>query len=206
MTPSFRIYLSVLLISLASAQLGIAANNREFQYEDTFDEFGAEWGEPNELFFVQDGAMVLDLQPGWYAGFLNQGVLVEDGEVSLRTRQVAGKDTTYAAGLVFWAESPDNFYIFAISRDGGLTVMRHVGEKVLVPVSWRQSEALKQGIDEWNELRVVITGSRAAFYINGAEVVTMNGQAPTGGSFIGLYGYAPSEEGVTYEFDDLRVK
>ena len=200
-----KFYLAV-LVALGSVQISTAQDTEELQYEDAFDEFGPEWGEPGPICFVQDGVMVMKVDPGWTAWPLNKGMIFEDADMSVRTRQVSGKNLNHAAGLLFWTESVEKFYLFGITREGSLVVIRRVGDKWMTPVTWRVSDAIKKGLDEWNELRVQTKGKQATLYVNGSEIVTMKGQPPAGGSFIGFYGNAPADESVTYEFDDLRVK
>jgi hypothetical protein len=175
-------------------------------YEDTFDEYGPEWGEPDEVMYVDEGVMVLKPEPGWALLPLNQGVLLDDGEISVRSRQVEGKYQDMGVGLIFWAESKDDCYVFVITRSGTLSVIRFAGEKVLFPVEWRQSDAIKKGLDTWNEVKVVTQANKATIFVNGAEIVTVKGQPPAGGGYVGLYAAAPDNEAITYEFDDLKVK
>ncbi|MEX2307898.1 MAG: hypothetical protein WD738_09920 [Pirellulales bacterium] len=195
-----------LLATLGIVNITSAQSNSEFQYEDTFDELDPSWGEPNQTYFVQDGVLVLKLDPGWSSWPINQGMIFEDADISVRTRQVTGKNFMQAVGLIFWAESPENFYVFATNRENAFVVIRRVKDKWLTPVTWRASDALKKGLDEWNELRVVTKGNRATIYINDNEILSLKGQPPAGGSFIGMFAGSPEDEAITYEFDDLRVK
>jgi len=56
-----------------------------------------------------------------------------------------------------------------------------------------------------NELRIELEGNRATFFINGKQFKGWTGQAPAGGSQIGLIACAPNKGSAPVYFDDLVI-
>jgi hypothetical protein len=64
----------------------------------------------------------------------------------------------------------DDFYLFLVSSDGFYQVMRSIDGQQKELSNWIPSPLVTQGIDVVNHLRVVATGDRFRFYINGQPV------------------------------------
>jgi hypothetical protein len=90
-------------------------------------------------------------------------------------------DLERGGGLIFWAKDNSNYYYLLVSGNGQFTVRRYVNSQSLAPVDWRESAAIKKGVGQVNELRVVTKGNQARVYINDTEVITFNGQVPERG-------------------------
>ncbi len=80
-------------------------------------------------------------------------------------------NTSYSGGLVFWAIDYEDYYYLLVSGDGWFAVKHWTNSRVLDPVPWRQSAALKKGVGVSNQLRLVTKGNQATVYINDAEAV-----------------------------------
>jgi hypothetical protein len=204
MTPKLCDSLLALLTVLGIVNFNIA-RAAEPQFEDTFDSFDPQLGEPSKWVFVQDGALIISPDPGYVHRLFYKAMLFEDADISVRVRQTGGQNQDYSAGLVFWAEPPE-FHAIQVTPDGYYQISRLHKDKWLYPVPWRTSDAIKKGLDEWNTIRVVTKGKQATVYFNDTEIITIKSQPPEGGSFIGVEGYSSDAEKHTWEFDDLRVE
>ena len=114
-------------------------------------------------------------------------------------------DPAWGGGLVFWAKDESNYYALLVSGDGQFSVRRYVNDRALTPVDWSENAAIKKGVGQVNELRIVTRGYQATAYINGTQVTTFNGQPPDGGSLIGVKGSSAEKSQITWEFADLKV-
>jgi hypothetical protein len=116
-------------------------------------------------------------------------------------------DPTYSAGPIFWGKDSGDYFYFLVTGDGWFSIKHWVNSRALEPVTWRQSDAIKKGVGQINQLHVMIRGDQAKAYINDTEVVTFKGQPPQGGGFIGLIGFSPSKatNKNVWEFSDLKV-
>ena len=63
---------------------------------------------------------------------------------------------------------------------------------------------MKTGANAVNEVRIVTKGRSAMMFVNGKQVVAINGFPPSAQSLIGLYGESDSEL-ATWQFSDLVV-
>ena len=114
-----------------------------------------------------------------------------------------------AFGMLFMADNRrDNFYRFEISSDGYMRLTRcDAGcneSDYLVSDGWVTSNAIKQGLNQTNVLRVVAVDGRLVFYINNQEVAKANDATYTTGD-IGLFVNSQSEGNVTIHFDNFYV-
>ena len=179
----------------------------QMSFQDNFATLDPAWGAPSSNMSVQNGQLIL--QPELNNSFtaLNQAYLIEDMDARVKVRIAKSDNPNYGGGLVFWAVDYKDYYYLLVTGDGWFAVKRWTNGRVLDPVPWRQSTALKKGIGEWNQLRVVTKGNQATVYINDAEVVTLKGQPPKGGGFIGLTGNSPPDvqNKTVWEFSELRV-
>jgi hypothetical protein len=112
---------------------------------------------------------------------------------------------TWGSGLVFWAKDYDEYYAVLINAQGWFGVQRHVSNRYLLPVAWRESDTIKKGEGVENQVKVVTKGKQATVFINGKEVITLNGQPPEGGSLIGFKAASGPEGANTVAFSNLIV-
>jgi hypothetical protein len=92
-----------------------------------------------------------------------------------------------------------------VTGDGKFYIGRWVNGRYLYPVSSQQNDAIKKGIGQVNQLRVVTKGSQATAYIKDVQVVTFNGQPPQGGGLIGMRGDSPEKSQNIWEFSNLKI-
>jgi hypothetical protein len=127
-----------------------------------------------------------------------------DASVTMNFQKVAA--AAHAAGLLFWVNSPTEYYGLTVSSEGNFAVLRHVAAgRYLFPVTWQPSDAFKKGEGVDNVLRVVTKGTQATVYINGQQVATLAGQPPAGGSQIGLQVSSGDKAPNVVGFSNLTV-
>jgi len=177
----------------------------EVLYEDDFSTLDPGWGDPSNRIKAEDGKLVVTPAPGMSQTALNQGLLFEDMTATIKARIANGDDPAQVAGLAFWGSDLDNYYFAAVSANGRFGVVRRIKGKWLFPVSYRTSPLVKQGMGEWNEVRVVTKGNNATLFINGEQAISFKGQAPAGGSLLGVHGESGVESQTVCEFTELKV-
>ncbi len=175
-------------------------------FEDKFASLDPAWGSPSSIMSVKDGKLVITPENNTTQTILNQAnVLPDDMEASYSMTFVKAPAPSWGSGLVFWAKDYDEYYAILINAQGWFGVQRHVSNRYLLPVAWRESDAIKKGEGAENQVKVVTKGNQATIFINGQEVIALNGQPPQGGSLIGFKA-ASGPEGVnTVAFANLQV-
>ncbi|MFA4902363.1 MAG: hypothetical protein WC600_06415 [Desulfobaccales bacterium] len=175
-------------------------------FEDKFTSLDPAWGSPSAVVNVKDGKLVITPEKNTTQTILNQAnVLPNDMEASYSLTFVKAPAPSWGSGLVFWAKDYDEYYAVLINAEGWFGVQRHVAKRYLLPVAWRESDAIKKGDGAENQVKVVTKGKQATVFINGKEVVTLNGQPPEGGSLIGFKAASGPEGSNTVAFASLIV-
>jgi hypothetical protein len=175
-------------------------------FEDKFTTLDPAWGAPSDTLDVRDGKLVITPEKNTTQTIINQGnLLPNDVDASFNLTFVKANAPTWGSGLVFWAKDYDEYYTFLLNSQGWFGVQRHVSNRYLLPVAWRQSEAIKKGEGADNLVRVVTHGKQATIFINGKEVIRVGGQPPEGGSLIGFKAASGPEGTNTVAFSNLQV-
>lgn len=181
-----------------------APRDAESLFADDFATLDPAWHEPDNLQKVEDHKLIMSLGPKDSATSLYGGNLFGDADIRVKLAlKQGGVDTP--AGLVFWASNPENYYFARLYSDGlcGITrISQNKSEKVAID---RPFDAVKKGIGEVNELRVVTKGNVATFYVNDQPIATCQGKPPELGSQIGLRAVSAAEL-YTWAFADLKVR
>jgi hypothetical protein len=175
-------------------------------FEDKFTSLDPAWGSPSAVVNVKDGKLVITPEKNTTQTILNQAnVLPNDMEASYSLSFIKATAPTWGSGLVFWAKDYDEYYAVLINAQGWFGVQRHVANRFLLPVAWRESDAIKKGEGAENQVKVVTKGKQATVFINGKEAVTLNGQPPEGGSLIGFKAASGPEGANTVAFSNLII-
>ncbi len=100
-----------------------------------------------------------------------------------------------------------NFYLLEISGDGYVWLGRCEGgcetnQTMLVGESWFASEAVRQGLNQTNRLRVEVKGGNMVFYVNDTEVGRATDVTFTSGE-AGVLVETLGEGGVVVQFDNF---
>jgi hypothetical protein len=197
------------VLVMAVAMIFVAANvclAAKVVLEDKFATLDPAWGSPSSILNVKDGKFVITPEKNTTQTILNQAnVLPDEMDASFAMTFIKAPAPTWGSGLVFWAKDYDEYYAVLLNAQGWFAVQRHVANRYLLPVAWRESDSIKKGEGAENQIKVVTKGNNATIFINGKEVITLNGQPPPGGSLIGFKA-ASGPEGVnTVGFANLQV-
>jgi hypothetical protein len=197
------------VLVMAVAMMVVAANMclaAKVLYEDKFTTLDPSWGSSSAIMNVKDGKLVITPEKNTTQTILNQAnVLPNDMEASYGITFVKAPAPTWGSGLVFWAKDYDEYYAILINAQGWFGVQRHVSNRYLLPVAWRESDAIKKGEGAENQVKVVTKGKQATISINGKEVITLSGQPPEGGSLIGFKAASGPEGANTVAFSNLEI-
>lgn len=174
--------------------------------EDKFTSLDPAWGSPSAIMSVKDGKLVITPEKNTTQTILNQAnVFPNDLEATYSLTFVNAPAPTWGSGLVFWAKDYDEYYAILINAQGWFGVQRHVANRYLLPVAWRESDAIKKGNGAENQIKVVTKGNKATIFINGREVVSFTGQPPEGGTLIGFKAASGPDSSNTVAFADLKI-
>lgn len=194
---------TLMAVVLLTAASGFAA---KVLFEDKFTTLDPAWGAPSKLITVEDGKLIITGEKNLADNFLNQaGILLNDMEASYTMSITNAANPNYGSGLLFWARDYDAWYCILINANGWFAVQQYTAGRFLLPVSWRESDAISKGEDRKNEVKVVTKGNRATIFVNGKEIISFTGQPPQGGSLIGFRVTSGPDAPNTVAFSNFRV-
>jgi len=171
-------------------------------FEDDFEFMDPSWGEASDVFFVEDGALVIK----GFAGMANQLTKNEGANVCVdMTIADAPVPENSPIGLVWWWESWENYYYLFYWADVAYVEVRRVVKGKETNVLSMETLALKKGVGQTNQIELKLKPKDVTLVINGTEVKRFKGKQPQGGGQIGVYGSSPEDKPATYEFDNLIV-
>jgi hypothetical protein len=136
------------------------------------------------------------------------GENLADGIYSVEATPLDGPlDNGY--GMIFRAEDDaQSFYIFEVSADGfvwiGYCLDACAEQAALIGDGWFSAEAVRQGLDVTNTLRVRAEAGNMIFYVNDTEVGRVTDNRLRRGD-IGVLVETLGEGGVLVAFDNVRV-
>jgi hypothetical protein len=185
---------------------GFACEGDKVLFAEGFSAADASWGGESGNFAIKDGAAVIkaDSQHGYKA--LDNAFLFEDADICVTATAVEiGKPEESAGGLVFWAQDYRNAYFLLLATNGYFKIGRLVNDAwVNPPLDWLQSDAIVQGVNKPNTLRLTIKGQMLNVAINGKPGATLRAQSPGTPALIGLYAES-GEKPDTWKFNALKV-
>jgi len=204
--PIVAIAFFVAALSLTNIRPSFACQGDKVLLAEDFSSADASWGAQNNNFTIKDGAATIkaDSQRGYKA--LDNAFLFDDADICVTVTALdIGKPEASAGGLVFWAQDYRNAYFLLLATNGYYKIGRLIdGSWVNAPLDWTQSDAIAQGTNKPNTLRLTIKGQSLAVEINGKPGATLRAQSPGASSLIGLY--AESADKVdTWKFNSLKV-
>ena len=174
-------------------------------FSDSFATLSPGWGQPSESKSVSDGHLVLSLKPNRIHCSLYTGAKFANADIRAKLVQKSG-EPEQTAGIVFWAEDVNNYYVARIRSDGRVLIGRSTRDKWLNPANDRQlHESIQTGFDKVNELRVVTAGRSAKVFVNGRELASIRGFPPTEESFVGLFAES-GEQPCVWHYSEFEVR
>jgi hypothetical protein len=206
-TCSFAACLTLALVGRLSSYVNVvnAADGGEPQFEDNFETLDPSWGDAESI-GVENGKFYIELPADYWRTALNQSNVFTDIDATVTVTFVKLDDPQKGlAGLSFWAADYDSYYDFSIDMDGRYLVSRRAKNRWLTVIDWKQHDAIKKGLGEANELRVVTNEHTVTLYVNGVQLTTFKGQPPAGGGMIGFNADNFSKQPARFEFARLKV-
>ena len=198
---------AALMMAMAVVLLAVTASLAgKVLFEDKFTSLDPSWGAPGPIMDVKDGKLIITPETNTTQTILNQAnVFPNDMEASFAMTFVKTPAPTWGSGLVFWAKDYNEYYAVLLNAEGWFAVQRYVAGRYLLPVAWRESDAIKKGEGAENQIKVATKGNKATISINGKEVITLSGQAPQGGSLVGFKVASGPEGSNTVAFSNFQV-
>jgi hypothetical protein len=201
---SLRLVTGALLAIAVASSPALACKGPNVIFADNFAEADPGWG-TNDSLVIGSGHAQLKSQPGGVAGSFYSGSFFEDADICIDVAAPAAKNPAEVnAGLVFWADDWDNFYMFQITPGGQASIYRSQKGKSMFPVSWRKAD-VKTGANAANTLRLVLKGTSATAYINDKQFAAFKGMPPKDGSLIGMFGASENGAVNVWTFSNLKV-
>ena len=175
-------------------------------FEDKFTALDPAWGAAGPIMDVKDGKLIITPEMNTSQTVLNQGnVFPNDAEGSFAMTFVKAPAPGWGSGLVFWARDYNEYYAVLMNPEGWFAVQRYVAGRYLLPVAWRESDAIKQGEGAENQVKVVTKANKATVFINGKEVISLSGQPPQGGTLIGFKVSSGPEGSNSVAFSNFQL-
>lgn len=202
-----RCLIPLLLLSLL---LLVACGSLRGPYTETFDEAGG-WGVGSDVDAegsVTGGRYEFLVKSNLGLFWSTAGENFGDGVYEVEATQLGGPlDNGY--GMLFRVDDDtDSFYIFEVSGDGYVWIGRCQNgcdeEQVLIDDNWFASEAVNQGLNSPNHLRVRAEGANMIFSVNDQEVGRVTDDAFAEGD-IGVMVETLGEGDVLVGFDNFSV-
>lgn len=180
-------------------------------YAETFDNPGS-WrvaSDSNVDGVIENGVYDFTVLADQLTFWTTAGESFADGIYEVEATQIAGPlDNGY--GMIFRVDDEnDDFYSFQISGDGFVWIGRYRqgGIEEAEPIVqdwWFPSEAVNQGLDQTNTLRVQAESQNMIFFVNDIEVGRVSDASFSRGD-IGLMVRTLGLGGVTVHFDNFSV-
>jgi hypothetical protein len=170
-------------------------------FEDEFEFMDPSWGDADDNFFVEDGALVIKTQRE-QVNFetKNQGANVC---VDATIVEAPAPDNS-PVGLIFWWQDWDNYYYLLNWSNGGSEIRRVLKGKDETLFSLG-TLALKKGIGQTNSIELRLRPKDATVLFNGTEVKRFKGTQPQDGGVVGVIGLSPEDKPATFKFDNFVV-
>jgi hypothetical protein len=198
---------AALMMAMAMVLLAVTASLAgKVLFEDKFTSLDPSWGAPGPIMDVKDGKLIVTPETNTSQTILNQAnVLPNDTEGSFAMTFVKIPAPTWGSGLVFWAKDYNEYYAVLLNAEGWFAVQRYVAGRYLLPVAWRESDAIKKGEGAENQVKVATKGTKATISINGKDVISLSGQPPQGGSLVGFKVASGPEGANSVAFSNFQV-
>ncbi|HDQ71113.1 MAG TPA: hypothetical protein ENN19_03335 [Chloroflexi bacterium] len=164
--------------------------------------------------------------PDWRAPGLPRDLEASPGETSVTLLETPGDDSVSNAGanftaemtafspdadpldfngygLLYRAQDPANYYVFAVGSDGYYAVLRVVDGAPTPLLDWRQFTHVRRGAG-LNRLRLHCDEAVCYFYVNDEYATSVEDDAWLHGQ-VGLWAWGTGEQSTWARFRDVRI-
>ncbi len=90
-------------------------------------------------------------------------------------------------GISFWSVSPKNTYGIEITPKGQYAVYHIIDTKWYTLMPLTNSDAIRKGMNQWNEVEMQPGGNGFIVFINGKQVADIIAHAPEGTTNVGVF-------------------
>lgn len=133
-----------------------------------------------------------------------QDLELDNFAIEVDARTVDGPLDNNFGVLVRYQDGGSDFYWFQISADGYYAVDKMAADEWAGLVDWVESDAINQGFDATNRIRVECDRDQFRFYVNGAFLTSLSEPSFSSGN-VGLAVGTFDEPGAVVRFDNLAV-
>lgn len=180
-------------------------------YQERFDEPG-DWrvgDDADAVGQVVNGKYDLLVKADTTLIWTTAGKEFTDATYQVEATQVDGPQNNGYGMLFRVNDDRDDFYLFEISGDGYVWIGRYRNGgsdeiQAIVGDWWFESDAVNQGLNQLNVLRVEAEGANLIFYVNDQEVGRVTDDTFSKGD-VGLMVETMGAGGVRVQFDNLLV-
>jgi hypothetical protein len=208
MRNGFQTAILFSLISVLPAAAATCPGN--VTYHDTFATQGPGWNTTTgPTVKVTMGGGKADFNfTGAGLGQSLQYTVNQYGDLSLCATVSApatAKAENEAAGITFWGIGPGTYYLFEVTVDGQFYVGSNNNGSFTTLFAKQANAAVAKGVGVSNNLQVTTKGNLATFYVNGTQVGTITGVAPSGGGNVGIYSETSTTSAEPMDFTDFQI-
>jgi hypothetical protein len=90
-------------------------------------------------------------------------------------------------GMIFRLDPDGNFYVFAVASSGYYSAYKFDSRNGVQLIPWTATPAIKQGIKEWNTMKVVCNGPGIDFYVNDTLLKQFKDNTPYLSGMVGVF-------------------
>ena len=98
-----------------------------------------------------------------------------------------GQTADNGIGISFWSASSQNTYGLEITPKGQYAVYHIIDTKWYVLAPLTNSDAIRKGLNQWNEVEIDPDGNGFTVYINGKRITDIIAHAPEGATSVGVF-------------------
>jgi hypothetical protein len=195
--------LLVVSAAVALPNLAHACGNGAVQLADDFKTPNDDWIFGDDV-KISGGAITLLPAVNAATTAYNAAFILGDADICVQiTLNDFTKPRQLSAGIVFRMLFPNETFGFDIFPTGGWHFKRLGGESWTV-ISRGNSDAIKKGVGDVNEVEIRLSGNTGTGYVNGTEVATFS-QPEQAGRYFGIYGQSEDGRVNIWEFRDFKI-
>jgi len=176
-----------------------------------FDNFAAPdpgWGAAGSTYFFKDGQMVLKPKTSSFEFWTFDPLIFRDATICSEFKfpsQPQPSGSTGASGIMFWAVDYKNYYVAAINLDGSYSVYRKIDDEWATVIPRTVADAIHQGPNAVNRMKVILEGGVASIVINDTTVTGFHGQPAKVTGAVGLYAQSGDGSESEWRFTNIVV-
>ena len=202
-----KTHLACLLVAIATLvlpDLAHACGNGAVQFADDFKTPDSGWYH-NDQVKIDGGAITLAPAVKKNTTVYNTSYIFGDADVCAQFKlSDFTKPEQLGGGLMFWIADLNSFFLFNIKPNGNWLIQRRAGGR-WIAINSGNSDAIKKGAGDLNEIEVRLSGKTGTGYVNGTKIATFNGQPPDGGGSFGIDAESEDERTNVWEVRDFRI-